>query len=546
MKQIITIFVIMLLGTLTSYGYKTGKLTVDVKYPPSAGTPYKVDLYVPSSYNPDMMYPLILCIPDTNQSGTELRDWFINLSEARNVIIACLDSGIFVYNKPPDLSYSVVTPLREMYNIDTTATYLCGYKSGSSILDFSKVHIYYDDFQGGLAISPDFNWRLLESGGFPLYQWDQPYAMIIGDKDTNSQNIIQCMKYLGSKGYTMKLLTKQGVERDSDPYWGTDDFENDILQMYDFMAKRNMYIRLTPESLSHVFPTTEWGDTVVHKFVFKNTGHQDLHDVWIDLYKLPSYINSSDRTQFDLKMGDTAQFEIVFTPHDYHRYYTYMNVQAQNKYFKINLKIEFFGNGIYSGSILQLDSNFSTFPPTQVGFESEKSIQMYNYGNLPLLIDSIQIENDTAGVFYPELAKFPISIDSITSMYYSVVFSPVREGKYSALLRIYSNAASSPDSVILSAYAYGETGVENDNLPSNLFNIHPNPVRDNLNLQSEITNGTVTISDFTGNMIQKLNIRDRGVSGSIVIPLSEYSAGIYFLVIESGGKRYVRQIIKVE
>jgi hypothetical protein len=78
------------------------------------------------------------------------------------------------------------------------------------------------------------------------------------------------------------------------------------------------------------------------------------------------------------------------------------------------------------------------------------------------------------------------------------------------------------------------------------FNIKPNPVNEMANLQ--LKNGgsalTVTISDITGRVISTKNYYSIDGNYQSAIDLSEYTPGIYFVELNTGGYHFSQKLVK--
>lgn len=82
------------------------------------------------------------------------------------------------------------------------------------------------------------------------------------------------------------------------------------------------------------------------------------------------------------------------------------------------------------------------------------------------------------------------------------------------------------------------------------FNVYPNPTSDFINVEFSNNhasgNTTIAIYNTSGTKMKDISTetKDRGSSRSIKVDISSYPKGIYFILVDSNGKKLTKQIIK--
>lgn len=206
------------------------------------------------------------------------------------------------------------------------------------------------------------------------------------------------------------------------------------------------------------------------------------------------------------------------------------------------------------------------------GFKANQDILLYNFnlqpGDSMLLFNPNSTINDSVGYFILDsIATFPVLTGTTRKFYLSKSdgsdYAVWLEGIGSLSL---INSSSGKDDAVegsgLSCYFHdGQHVYQSDlalsfnscliqtvgisNSPDqNNFRVFPNPVYDQLNiiLPGYIENGYLILSDFTGSVVQKVNILNQNSLCLDMIPLS---AGIYFIRIESEKSQLIYKIIKI-
>ena len=80
--------------------------------------------------------------------------------------------------------------------------------------------------------------------------------------------------------------------------------------------------------------------------------------------------------------------------------------------------------------------------------------------------------------------------------------------------------------------------LETENLQS--FNIYPNPVEDNLNIQCATSIDQIKISDLQGRLIKTIQLNSENYN----LDLANFEAGQYIISIHSGNKIERKNFIK--
>ena len=106
-------------------------------------------------------------------------------------------------------------------------------------------------------------------------------------------------------------------------------------------------------------------------------------------------------------------------------------------------------------------------------------------------------------------------------------------------LRIYNYALSSNE--IDSLYHVQSTAIQNINISDNIVYIYPNPVKENLHIQTDLLlNQELEITNLLGQILYKTTIDNN----QTIIPVSTFSKGIYFLKIHKDKSLIIKKFIK--
>jgi len=108
-------------------------------------------------------------------------------------------------------------------------------------------------------------------------------------------------------------------------------------------------------------------------------------------------------------------------------------------------------------------------------------------------------------------------------------------------------AGNSNSAVVAFTYTVNSTVDIPNQSNTNLLNVYPNPVFDNVNisLRNDYT-GKIQFQlyDYTGKLVKKYETLKQGSDLKQTIPLNDVKNGVYFIRINQGGKTQVRTILK--
>lgn len=197
---------ILLMLFVNTYAQKTGNF--DTNYVmnslPFNGTARTLSLHVPTNYDPNLSYALVVGLHGFNQSSGTLRDKLSFLSNTMDLIVICPSgngnqhddefNGDEINIVDEALNFAV-----NNYNIDGTSVYLTGFSWGGRESVYYGLD-HYQDFKGIIPFAPAWQSISDANNGF-AYPWSQPFNYVngkniptcicVGDADATFYNAIQ-------------------------------------------------------------------------------------------------------------------------------------------------------------------------------------------------------------------------------------------------------------------------------------------------------------------------------------------------------------------
>lgn len=183
-------------------------------------------------------------------------------------------------------------------------------------------------------------------------------------------------------------------------------------------------------------------------------------------------------------------------------------------------------------------STDGTFLGASTGGNLTGTFTIRNTGNQPLTISSI---TSPSNVF--AIANIPATIAPTAEADFTVTYNPNSGNKQDTII-IVSNAINAPVFRFMVA-AGGVVSALDDNLSEGEVIISPNPSRDKFNIRiggTKYTSVKAVVYDVTGKVIKTAEVPQ--FSGNMDIDLSEVQGGTYILMLETGGEKIARKLVK--
>lgn len=106
-------------------------------------------LYVPTGYNPQVEYPLIVCLHGAGFDGNRyLERWSARLGESYIIICPSVEGGIWWTDEAVFQVTSLINEIKSIYNINTNRIYLTGMSNGG--VGALRIGINYPDRFAGI------------------------------------------------------------------------------------------------------------------------------------------------------------------------------------------------------------------------------------------------------------------------------------------------------------------------------------------------------------------------------------------------------------
>jgi hypothetical protein len=249
-----------------------------------------------------------------------------------------------------------------------------------------------------------------------------------------------------------------------------------------------------------------------------------------------------------INAGQSVNLTVVFSPKVRTNYSATLNIHS-NAYRDTNLIINCYGIGDAPTANIKIANIFINFKTVPINTYSDVEMQIENTGDGVLIVNNIQIENNEDNVYSFPGISFPINITAFNSKTVEMRFEPKEKISYNRKVYVYSNALNDP---VKQLNARGTGGdpifVEEQRIESGgiAFKLSPNPFIDKIRIDIDKRNEAINIpeifiTDLRGNKLFEfkdwLNNKE--------YDLSEFSSGVYFLVIRSSDKTQTIPLVKM-
>jgi len=196
-----------------------------------SGVKHKLSVSIPSDYNPDNSYPLIVGLHYCTGYSTDYRDKLSPLCDSLNIIVVCPDNNTEQISNSGFLTISIDTA-KSMYNIDTTQVYLTGMScNGFATLQMGLNNVY--PFKGIFPWVPWFN--SFSSTTFNLDS-EMPVVISVGTLDENYSTILKLYDSLEAHQSDVDLVLVPGVGHDL----FFNEFSNEMIRCVNYINDSNL------------------------------------------------------------------------------------------------------------------------------------------------------------------------------------------------------------------------------------------------------------------------------------------------------------------
>ncbi len=187
------------------------------------------------------------------------------------------------------------------------------------------------------------------------------------------------------------------------------------------------------------------------------------------------------------------------------------------------------------------------FNITQVGNTEEWEMQISNYGDAPLQVDTVTTKGNHE-VFYSS-SDFPVTIANGSSEDVSIVFAPLEVTSYEDTITIYSNDPDYPE-IEVALTGEGAANIFSIN-KNDAINVYPNPAKDQVEiLVNKPFNQSVELNVYNteGKTVYAGKWNPTNTSNSFELNFEEHNLipGNYFIKIYHGEDEYTRKLVIIE
>ena len=197
-------------------------------------------------------------------------------------------------------------------------------------------------------------------------------------------------------------------------------------------------------------------------------------------------------------------------------------------------------NPIANGDLLSNVFNHTDFGNVGIGSQKMRVFQMENTGKDYLNIDSIAISGSSKSDFeivYPTSKSFSIKPGKSENL--MIQFGTATLAKANATVKMYSNDFKNP----LYTFAISANGVVPSNvntISKDVVKVYPNPVNNQLFIESNSNIQSVEIVDLAG---KKIFVNNQDQLNKIEISTMNYPSGFYIVNVKSQNKVYSSKFI---
>lgn len=164
------------------------------------------------------------------------------------------------------------------------------------------------------------------------------------------------------------------------------------------------------------------------------------------------------------------------------------------------------------------------FGNVDISTNANKTLTVENNGADNLVVDYFVLAGDNEFTIANPGA---LMINAGSSINFDVTFDPSAAQTYNASIAFITNDSPNPYNVNLTGNGFSTVNIENYQAMD--INVYPNPVVENLNIQSS-KNGVATIIDASGRRVKNINI----VEGMNTVSVSDLNTGVYFVQMTMG------------
>lgn len=241
-----------------------------------------------------------------------------------------------------------------------------------------------------------------------------------------------------------------------------------------------------------------------------------------------------DTTPFSLASNETKTLTVKFSP-------TVPGVHTAKVTFTSNaigsVSVDLTGNGLNTSLL----TSSITLNQLIVGKSQDTTVKICNESGVDLVLQSATLSGDLSSFQFngtPLISQLPINLKKDSCLSVSLKFMPTKIGSNKLLIIVQTSQGK--DTVSVAGNGTPANDVQ-ENQAGNFLFIRPNPASEMISVQlsSETVNPSVKIFDLLGNTIFTIEKYESGMP----INISELSAGMYELVIETQGKHTILPLV---
>jgi hypothetical protein len=195
-----------------------------------SGTSHPLRVSIPSDYNPEVSYPLIVGLHYCGGTSDQYRNKLLPLCDSLDVIVVCPDNNSSQITNPDFILASIDTA-KSIYNINGDEVYLTGMScNGFATLQMGLNEIY--PFKGIFPWAPYFS--SFSSSTFN-FNSEMPTVVSVGNIDENYTTILRFYDSLRVHQPNVNLVIVQGI-------WHTLDFaefSNEMIRCVNYLNDTN-------------------------------------------------------------------------------------------------------------------------------------------------------------------------------------------------------------------------------------------------------------------------------------------------------------------
>lgn len=198
-----------------------------------AGAEHPLRVSIPSDYNPEISYPLIVGLHYCGGTSNQYRNALLPLVDSLDVIVVCPDNNSQQITNTGFIIAAIDTA-KSIYNINSEAVYLTGMScNGFTTLDMGLDGIY--PFKGIFPWDPYFS--SFSSTTFNLDS-EIPVVLSVGTSDENFRTILKLYDSLDAHQSEVNLVIAQGIGHTLD-FAG---FSNEMIRCIYYLNDANTII----------------------------------------------------------------------------------------------------------------------------------------------------------------------------------------------------------------------------------------------------------------------------------------------------------------